>query len=238
MTRLTLWVGVLVTISVGVAATVLAQTAPNRDKTQGGTTPAALAPITAETGVPPVFEFEIKIWKDGVPVATPAKVMAIPGERSLFVTTEGTVELRFHPRSESLKKFGDSSQPKMPDGDPRHRPDGDPRMSALAAARDRVAQDTLLQKQHTAKLLNDALLAEQLARKAVTDKVRAEVLAQRLRGVEDPIINQVGLGAVERESSANDDHEKRLAEIERKLERILSVLEPKPATTRETREVR
>ncbi len=234
MTRLSLWVGVLLTISVGVAATVMAQTAPNRDKTPGGTTPAALAPITAETGIPPVFEFEIKVWKDGAPVTPAMKVVGIPGEQTLVPTIEGTVELHFHPRAQSLPNGGDALQPEPTAADPRDAArTADPRDAARTAARARLAQETLRRKQQNANL---AEIAAQLVRQAENAN-RTAVLEQAMRRLDNPIIHQVGLGPVKRESTANDEHEKRLAEIERKLERILGVLEPKPATTRETHAV-
>lgn len=141
MTRLVQWACIL-TVSVGVAATVLAQTATNKPATAGRQAATALAElITARPDIPPVFEYEIRVWKDGVPLTQTVKVMAIPGEPSLLPTSEGTVELLFHPRAGSLPNAGDALKPTTTEADPRE--------AALSLARARFAREVLARKQRT-----------------------------------------------------------------------------------------
>ncbi len=54
----------------------------------------------------PVFEYEIRIWKDGTPVTPTMKLRAHPDDVSEVKIPEGTFELRFRPRVDSGKSGG------------------------------------------------------------------------------------------------------------------------------------
>ena len=80
MTRLSLLVGVLLTLSIGVAATVVAQTPPCRQSFKRSR--AANNRRTRQSVDPrPVLEYEFRIWKRS-PVTPTMKMRAVPGETS------------------------------------------------------------------------------------------------------------------------------------------------------------
>ncbi len=88
--------GVFLTISVLVAATVVGQTFT--DPTRSAAAPAEQAPDrTPAPGAGSVFEYEIRIWKDGAPITPTMKLRAHPGETSQLKIPEGTVDLSFRP---------------------------------------------------------------------------------------------------------------------------------------------
>jgi RNA polymerase sigma factor (sigma-70 family) len=144
VTRLTGLIGVVLLITAGVAASVLAQGQSERKMPSADSvTPDAAqrkdSPTAAEPA--PVFEYEIRIWKDGAPVTPTMKLRAHPGDRSEVKIPEGTFELRFRPsgetgksgerpldavkpvRSELDTRIGDALQPGRPgmDVDPIQR---------------------------------------------------------------------------------------------------------------------
>ncbi len=99
MNRLTNACGVVCLITAGIAATVMAQ---------GQSEPKKPAPDPAATSSPapgrkPVFQYEIRIFKDGAPITPTMKLPAQADVPSEFEIPEGTVELRFRPRGASLK---------------------------------------------------------------------------------------------------------------------------------------
>ncbi len=105
VSRLTGLIGVVLLISVGVAASVLAQGQPERKTAAQKSIPASSAqPASAS-----VFEYEIRIWKDGAPVTPTMKLRAHPDDVSEIKIPEGTFELRFRPRVDSGKSGGMSA---------------------------------------------------------------------------------------------------------------------------------
>ena len=107
MMRMSRLVGVFLTITVGIVATVLAQ-AP-----AAGTrpTPSINAPGDALNQPPPtaidrsaVYECEIRIFKDGAPVTAIMKVTAVPGQTSHFTIPDGTFDVHFKTASEVGQK--------------------------------------------------------------------------------------------------------------------------------------
>jgi hypothetical protein len=93
-------------ITAGVAASVLAQGQPERKKPSAD----SVAPGAAERKTPsaaaepaPVFQYEIRIWKDGEPVTPTMKLRAHPDDVSEVKIPEGTFELRFRPNGDSGK---------------------------------------------------------------------------------------------------------------------------------------
>ncbi len=99
VTRLTNACGVVCLITAGIAATVMAQ---------GQSEPKKPAPDPAARGSPapgrkPVFQYEIRIFKDGAPITPTMKLPAQADIPSEFEIPDGTVELRFRPRDAPLK---------------------------------------------------------------------------------------------------------------------------------------
>jgi RNA polymerase sigma factor (sigma-70 family) len=104
--RLTALFGGVLLITAGVAASVLAQGQPERKKPSAD----SVAPGAAERKTPsaaaepaPVFQYEIRIWKDGEPVTPTMKLRAHPDDVSEVKIPEGTFELRFRPNGDSGK---------------------------------------------------------------------------------------------------------------------------------------
>jgi hypothetical protein len=193
MTRLSLLLGAILTISAGVAATVAAQTFPDKNKPS---TNSALLDFTGNpTPAPPaaaVFEYEIRIFKDGVAVTPTTKMRVVPGEASRLETTAGIVDVRFEPRPASAGNANHFSADEMHD---------------LAT----VLDQRLKQLQELSKNLPlDGQLAPAQGERAQLQANLKNLLQERA-------------------AAENADHEKRLAEIERKLERILNVLDRLPA---------
>ena len=93
MTRLTGLIGVVLLITAGVAASVLAQGQSERKKPSADsvTADAAQRKDSSTAAEPaPVFEYEIRIWKDGAPVTPTMKLKAHPGDLSEVKIPEGT----------------------------------------------------------------------------------------------------------------------------------------------------
>jgi RNA polymerase sigma factor (sigma-70 family) len=199
MTRLSLLLGAILTISAGVAATVAAQTFPDKNK------PSTNSPLLDVTGnptpappAPAVFEYEIRIFKDGVAVTPTTKMRVVPGEASRLDTTAGIVDVRFEPRLASAGNAHHFSADEMRD---------------LAT----VLDQRLKLFQELEKTLKDGQIAPPQVE-------RAQLQANLKNLLQD------------RAAAENADHEKRLAEIERKLERILNVLDRLPAKAPGTRD--
>ena len=101
MTRLSMFAVALLTVSVGVAATVMAQNTPQPGKPAGMSAEMSPAPRRPPAGaIIPVFEYEIQIAKDGVPVTDMTKVRIPAGQAAQLETPAGTFEVRFEPRLE------------------------------------------------------------------------------------------------------------------------------------------
>ncbi len=105
VTRLTSIVGVVLLITAGIAASVLAQGQPGQKKPSKDSSPPSTTDRNPSAATP-VFEYEIRIWKDGAPVTPTMKLKAHPGELSELQIPDGTFELRFRPRSGSVKSGG------------------------------------------------------------------------------------------------------------------------------------
>jgi RNA polymerase sigma factor (sigma-70 family) len=211
MTRLTILVGVLLTLCGGVAATVVAQTYADPTKRSGTLPLTHLAELAIATpDAAPVFEYEIRIWKDGVPVTPTMKMRAHPGETSQLKIPEGTVNLSFQPRSEPAKPTGASANPGSPAG-------------GTQVADQAAAIELLTKAREQAARTNAQELLQNIAR--VRWSRDAEKRKNRDPGPTKEASSDIALKAAGAESK---DQEKRLAEIERKLERILSVLDRVP----------
>ena len=210
MTRLSNLAGVLLALSVGVAATVVGQTYADPTKRSGNS-------ATAQPGIEhsctwcraPVFEYEIQHLEGLTPVTPTMKMRAHPGETSALKIPEGTVELSFKP---STAPTPAAAQPGTP---------------AVGVTKDPLALATLAQLQ----ALDNAALG------VLLDRNRNTSVNQTPEALLGTALKQVGvdrnggsssdpaalLGIAQKQPGAESkDHELRLAEIERKLERILS----------------
>jgi RNA polymerase sigma factor (sigma-70 family) len=105
VTRLTSLIGVVLLISAGVAATVLAQGQSERKKSSADSIPPSVTGQNPPAAAP-VFEYEIRMWKDGAPITPTMKMRAHPGDLSEVKIPDGTLELRFRPRSDSGRSGG------------------------------------------------------------------------------------------------------------------------------------
>jgi RNA polymerase sigma factor (sigma-70 family) len=198
MTRLSILVGVLLTLSVGIAATVVGQTFADPTKVSADLPPTHNAGNKPAQGAAPIFEYEIRIWKDGAPVTPIMKLRAHPGETSQLMIPEGTVDLSFQPRNEPIPPTGASTKPAVPAAGPQ--------VPTAATA-----------LEHLTRLRDSA--ASSQAKEALDRLTRASAATS----------SDVLLGLAQTAAGTeNKDHENRLAEIERKLERILSVLDRVP----------
>ncbi len=106
MMRMSRLIGVFLTISVGVVATVLAQAPAQGPRTtpsvNGFGTRLDQPPPTALTKAP-VYECEIRIWKDGAPVTATMKVRALPGQTSQLTIPDGTFDFSFKTASDATE---------------------------------------------------------------------------------------------------------------------------------------
>ncbi len=218
MTRVSILAGVLLTLSAGVAATVVAQTYADPTKPGGNPAAAQHAEPTATASHASVFEYEIRIWKDGAPVTPTMKLRAHAGETTQLKIPEGTVDLSFRPKTESAETVQALHQRLTPlIGTLGHD------NAALLQALTRVhGEDTVKHKQ----------AADQLHR-ALDAHARANSLAKPLADpLANPLADQVHeqlLGqAIKSVTPGKKDHESRLDEIERKLEQILKALDSVP----------
>jgi RNA polymerase sigma factor (sigma-70 family) len=209
MTRVSILLGVLLTLSVGVAATVVGQTFADPTKRSDNLPPTHSAVFTAAPGVAPVFEYEIRIWKDGVPVTPTMKLRAHPGETSQLKIPDGTVDLSFQPRSEPTKPTEVSANPGSPAGGSQ--------VAGQAAAIELLTRARALDG-----IPDRQELLRALGRLTWYD---AESKPIDTPGHTNEALSNIALKAAGAESK---DQEKRLAEIERKLERILGVLDRVP----------
>jgi hypothetical protein len=207
MTRLSMLVGVVLTLSVGVAATVVGQTLADPTKRSGDSTTTYTAVFVPAAGAAPIFEYEIRIWKDGAPVTPTMKMRAHPGETSQLKLPEGTVGLSFQPRKESTEARGVAPGPGGPAG----------------------------ATQPTSSTSDESLFAQAISADVPKIAQAEELLRLRSaleRGVKKPAdssLPEALLGLAQKPATGeSQDHESRLAAIERKLERILSVLDRVP----------
>jgi RNA polymerase sigma-70 factor (ECF subfamily) len=206
MLKLSTVVGVLLSVGVGLVATVLAQTTPKPATSSINSASISFSqnPDANSSPAPASFEYEIRIWKNGAPVTPMIKLKAVPREASQFTIPEGTVELRFQPQATT---------------------------SQLAA-----------------NLSLQSKLIHELSRtKAAPDKPQSQNNAIDLRNQAETLdlpatlrvigrnVQELGLAEYLSQISANQsapekkDNEHRLLEIERKLERILNVLDQSAA---------
>ena len=89
--------GVLLAVSVGVAATVFAQSTP-KPAEQPSLFAAVAANQPAVPGAPakPIYETEIRIWKDGAPITSMLRLKAVPGQAAQLAIPDGNLELRLN----------------------------------------------------------------------------------------------------------------------------------------------
>jgi RNA polymerase sigma-70 factor (ECF subfamily) len=205
MIKLSTVMGVLLTLGIGLVATVLAQDTINpanasRTPASASSIPGTLPPQASTAGV---IEYEVRIWKDGAPVTPTMRMKAVPGDTSHIKIPEGTLYVRFQPHDRAAE----------------------------------VAWESTIRRD-TAKTLDEAAPAQLMEQLANTQKrgsgPNTKKPGELLSGLADltlhqhddakavsEVLAQIG----KRQGAAvKDDHEKRLAEIERKLERILSAL--------------
>ena len=200
MTRLSILAGVLLTLSIGVAATVVGQTSADPTKRAGIATEANHAGPAAAASRAPVFEYEIRIWKDGEPVTPTLKMTAHPGETSQLEIPDGTVDLSFKPKHDS------SNSTRVPTP------------ASETQRTDHVALLEALMRVQAAEATKQNLPLERIALNAKPHtNVDVTKSHEELLGV-----------ALKQAVPAQKDQESRLAEIERKLEQILSVLDRVP----------
>jgi RNA polymerase sigma factor (sigma-70 family) len=217
MTKLSsVLLGVFLTVSVLVAATVVGQTFTDPDRSSASLEHQHAPGGKGAKGAGSVFEYEIRIWKDGAAVTPTMKLRAHPGEVSQVKIPEGTVELSFQPEATSVEQAEASAHP-----GPRtasnpslsHSLKAD--MAQQLSAVDRLTKALVTERANrdlSAKLLNEVANARQ--------KAASKDAEQALRAL---VLGRVG--------AENKDYEKRLADIEKKLERILSVIDRVPSTT-------
>jgi RNA polymerase sigma factor (sigma-70 family) len=202
MKKVTIVMSVLVTLSAGAFATVLAQ-AP-----KSATPPANLAPVAlpqdpaVSSNGGPNFEYEIRIWKNGTPLTPIMKLKAVPGEASQLKIAEGTLDVRFQPRTASEETATKSNRSNTV-FDLVGTPNSAESLAALLALAKGINA-----KDNPANLNN---LTELIAAGNNADASRLAALAAVRSDKTAPAVN--------------DDHEKRLREIERKLEQILNALD-------------
>jgi RNA polymerase sigma factor (sigma-70 family) len=204
MKKVTMVMGVLLTLSAGAFATVLAQ-AP---KPKSAPAPANSAPVglalnpAASSNGGPNFEYEIRIWKNGAPLTPTMKMKVVPGEVSQLKIAEGTLDVRFQPRNDSEQA---AAKPNRTNTifDLVGTPNSAESLAALLALSNEINA-----KNNPTNLNN---LAE-----VIDDGNNAEV--SRLAALAAANSNKTA-------PAVNDNHEKRLREIERKLEQILNALD-------------
>jgi RNA polymerase sigma factor (sigma-70 family) len=214
MIKLSTVMGVLLTVGAGLAATVLAQekpkpATPRYDSAPANSASVSFTPYTAEIASrAPVFEYEIRIWKDGAPVTPTLKIRAVPGETSQLKIAEGTLDVRFQPKTDDSGSAANQA------------PSGKPENDAAALSRSRMAQD-LYRNLTTLRSPSDSkTLAEELDRRATLDVIgQADAQSQK------QLADLVAIISAKQAAPVAKDHEQRLLEIERKLEKILSVLD-------------
>jgi RNA polymerase sigma factor (sigma-70 family) len=206
MKKVTIVMGLLLTLGAGAFASVLAQApksaAPSANSPTAGLTldPAANLPGG------PNFEYEIRIWKNGAPVTPTMKMKVAPGEVSQLKIAEGTLDVRFQPRSDSEQAVAKPSRP----GDPANllfdmvgSPNSAESLAAVLALTNGVnAKNKPAELQRLGALTADGKNA---------GASRLAALARANQEMTTPAVN--------------NDHEKRLLEIERKLAQILKALE-------------
>ena len=219
MIRLSTVMGVLLTLGIGLAATVLAQ-APSKPRTTTGkpasASPAQGPPPTASSAS--LVEYEVRIWKDGVPVTPTMGMKATPGDTSHIKIPDGTLYVRFQPHESAAEARWD------------------------AALNQEIAK-ALTNGLRTGS--NDQLLKAQNPGANPNTKNHDELFTSlsgftTLEPGEAKDVSEVLARIGKRQGvAAKDDHEQRLLEIERKLEKILNALSRSdasdPATTTKPR---
>ncbi len=103
MTKLTTLIGLVLLTSAGIAVSVLGQVQSGQKKPSADSVPLAQTKPNPLASAPaPLFEYEIRIWKDGAPATPTMKLKARGDEISELKIPEGTFELRFRPNGDSV----------------------------------------------------------------------------------------------------------------------------------------
>ena len=158
--RLTNACGIVCLITAGIAATVMAQGQSEPKKPV--TDPAATS--LPAPGREPVFQYEIRILKDGAPITPTMKLAAQADIPSEFEIPEGTVELRFRPRGASLK----NKSPHLKPADPSKL------SSVNEELADRLAQEMLDTKLEIIKVEADVKTRENAKHKEREQQIQEE----------------------------------------------------------------
>ena len=227
MTKLSsVLLGVFLTISILVAATVVGQTPA--DPARPGP-PHASAAIPPSQSVASVFEYEIRIWKDGAPITPTMKLRAHPGETSQLKIPEGTVDLSFRPGDTRIEASVNFVSPLVQGGDvapPKTAPHPAPsQVRTVDAARQLEAVDRLA-RVHADNRANADVSAAKLLSEVANANAKNDLSA-----TEQALLSL----KLSRASADNKDYETRLADIEKKLERILRVIDRVPSPSPSTK---
>ena len=172
VSRLTGLIGVVLLISVGVAASVLAQGQP----TQKTATQNSVSANAVQSDPSPVFEYEIRIWKDGAPVTPTMKLRANPDDVSEVKIPEGTFELRFRPRGDSGKRGGDPDN-----ADTSARTNADATRTSLANVREELAKQMIKNKLNIIAVESDLKTLENAKKMSEEDAKQRLVIADKER---------------------------------------------------------
>jgi RNA polymerase sigma factor (sigma-70 family) len=215
--------GVFLTVSILVAATVVGQTYsdPTRSSAQPG---PKQAPDRAQLpGAGSVFEYEIRIWKDGAPITPTMRFWAHPGETSQLKIPEGTVDLSFRPGDTAIEATAKFLRRGYPAGGASAGPQpGQPAPASEAHPVD-PAQRLAVER------LENALVVEQ-GKLALHADLLNELVDLRKNADQTNSRRDLLDVAASRAEAENKGYEKRLADIEKKLERILSVIDRVPSS--------
>ncbi len=227
MTKLSsVLLGVFLTISVLVAATVVGQTFSDPSRSSAAPAEKQAPDRAPAPGAGSVFEYEIRVWKDGAAITPTMKLRAHPGETSQLKIPEGTVDLSFRPDGTGIDSGVAFARPAP---------------TAAAGPPPKTAPNSSLSQARTVDPAQQREAVDRLTRALAAERAKADVSAAKLLseianadGKNDlRAAEQAFLGLkLSRAAGENKDYEKRLADIEKKLERILSVIDrvpPSPA---------
>ena len=227
MTKLSsVLLGVFLTASVLVAATVVGQTFTDPARSSGRVEHQHAAGRSPAPVGGSVFEYEIRIWKDGAPITPTMKLRARPGEASQLKIPDGTVELSFGLEGTSISV-----------AEALDRTGGTAGGARLAA---RTAPNATASDANVVDPAQQLDAIERLTRAHVVDRSKADddrakllsEIANANKQASSTNTEQALLGlALSRAGADNKDYEKRLADIEKKLERILSVIDRVPSSS-------
>jgi RNA polymerase sigma factor (sigma-70 family) len=223
MLRMSTVMGVLLTVSVGLVATVLAQTTPKPASPSNKFTSNGFSQNPDPNARPATasFEYEVRIWKDGAPVTPTMKMRAHPGETSQIKIPDGTLEVRFQPLRDSAGPTLGVTQSALPVTRPS---DASQNLAALGLLKS-------LQSQTSNSELGKA--AEKLSRLMGLGAINSSDSSTALQRLAELSAVRAKQDQLDHIAPAENNHEQRLREIERKLEKILSALDRLPAQGRE-----